>query len=487
MRQRMLIIGAGAVVVIALLVINAASYVKITPVHDTEAEPDRSTYNAGPTGTRALYDYLQESGHRVMRWQEPTSELNNVGAATHPAVWVIVGEVRKEFADEEVADILRWVKSGGRLVLIDRLPPKGLVAGANKWHLRLRPSLNFVSVRPGTVPGSLTTGVPPAVPAQPTLLVQGVDQVQASRLASSIEFTRDSAEAVKGSDTTVVNSDEDEDEDRDDTGPPPPKDDRGSGSGSDEPNPVGPPQIKAPTENSGDPSISAPVVQLSQNGLPLMVDYQLGAGRVIVLADPYIVTNAGINAADNLLLAQNLVASKDGLIAFDEYHQGRAISQNHLAAYFAGTPVLPILAQLAFIVIAVVWTRSRRFGRSLPLVQSDRRSKLEYVASMAELQQRSRAYDLAIENIYLRTRRALARYAGVDGNTPRATIAQRVAARSKLDPQQIETVMRQCEDAINGDPISAKQALSLVARLRDIENALGLRLRQREAKQARQL
>ena len=46
---------------------------------------------------------------------------------------------------------------------------------------------------------------------------------------------------------------------------------------------------------------------------------------------------------------------------------------------------------------------------------------------MAELQERSRAFDLAIENIYTRTRRVLARYAGVDYNSPRSEIAERVA------------------------------------------------------------
>src|SRR3712207_8870510 len=52
----------------------------------------------------------------------------------------------------------------------------------------------------------------------------------------------------------------------------------------------------------------------------------------------------------------------------------------------------------------VLFTSGSRFARALPLPFVDRRSKLEFVASMAELQQRSRAYDLAVENIYLRTR-----------------------------------------------------------------------------------
>jgi len=57
---------------------------------------------------------------------------------------------------------------------------------------------------------------------------------------------------------------------------------------------------------------------------------------------------------------------------------------------------------------------------------------------MAELQQRAKAYDLAIENIYSRTRRVLARYAGVDYNSPRRLIAERVAARSTIKAHQLE-------------------------------------------------
>src|SRR3712207_3456493 len=100
----------------------------------------------------------------------------------------------------------------------------------------------------------------------------------------------------------------------------------------------------------------------------------------------------------------------------------------------------------------VLFTSGSRFARALPLPFVDRRSKLEFVASMAELQQRSRAYDLAVENIYLRTRRVLARYSGLDGNADRKLIAERVAARSKLNAQELESLMRECEDAMAGAP-----------------------------------
>ena len=48
----------------------------------------------------------------------------------------------------------------------------------------------------------------------------------------------------------------------------------------------------------------------------------------------------------------------------------------------------------------------------------------------------------------------------------------------------LESLMRECEDAINGEPIDGRKSLELVARLREVERALGLRMRSRETRQA---
>jgi hypothetical protein len=228
----------------------------------------------------------------------------------------------------------------------------------------------------------------------------------------------------------------------------------------------------------------APVAHIADSKGALLVDYAYGAGKIIVLSDPYIVANSGIKLNDNLQLAINTLASQPGLIAFDEYHQGRGITQNAFASYFAGTPVLAIGAQLMVVILLVLWTNARRFGRPLPLPHVDRRSSLEFVASMAELQERSRAFDLAIENIYTRTRRVLARYAGVDYNSSRSEIATRVAERSTIDSHKLEALMRQCEEAINGEQINWRQSLDLVRRLRAVERQLGLGMRLRDERQA---
>ena len=113
MRQRLLIIITLIVVVVILVLLNAATYVKVEPQADSEAAPDRSTFNAGATGTRALFDFLHESGHDVVRWRESTDGLLSF-SGPKPSTIVVVGEGRIPFSTTEKKELLHWVEGGGR-------------------------------------------------------------------------------------------------------------------------------------------------------------------------------------------------------------------------------------------------------------------------------------------------------------------------------------------------------------------------------------
>ncbi|HMH45838.1 MAG TPA: DUF4350 domain-containing protein, partial [Pyrinomonadaceae bacterium] len=135
MRQRLFIIVTLVAVVAVLVLLNAASYVKVEPTPDSESAPDRSTYNGGTTGTRALYDFLHESGYQVVRWREPTSSLLS-STGPKPATVVVIGDTRIRFSEVESKEILLWVKSGGRLVIIDRTPDQKLLPKSGDWTIR---------------------------------------------------------------------------------------------------------------------------------------------------------------------------------------------------------------------------------------------------------------------------------------------------------------------------------------------------------------
>ena len=442
MRQKLTIILTFVVIIGLLVLLNAVTYVKKDDARDMEMAPNRSTYHAGPTGTRALHDFLNESGYKVIRWRETPEKLLS-DAGSRVKTFVVVGQTQTEFTEDEAKALHRWIASGGRFVLIDRAVPGELLPNSSGW--RVVPAMGpfpAFDIDPANAQ-QMTENVTAVPPVQPTVLTRSVETVMPSRFASRLTVAPPNKKVHEESDAY----DEDEGVEY--------------------------------TETS-----STPTVHIGDGNGALLIDYAYGQGRVVVLSDPYIVANGGIKLNDNLQLAINTLVYRDGLVAFDEYHQGKGISRNALASYFAGTPVLALGAQIILLVLLLLWTNARRFGRPLPLPKVDRRSSLEFVASMAELQQRSRAFDLAIENIYTRTRRVLARYAGLDYNSPRAEIAERVAARSTIDQHKLETLMRQCEEAINGEPINWRQSIDLARRLREVEAELGLRMRSRELRQA---
>lgn len=457
MRQRLIIIITLAVVIVVLIALNAASYVRVEHVADSENTPDRSTFNSGATGTQALYDFLRESGQQVVRWREGSSSLLTFTGAK-PDTFVVVGPLQVGYSKRETKELLRWVETGGRLVIIDRYPDRRLV-NSKEWTIDSQ-LLNYPwnDLDPNDFE-QMTTGISPIKPAQPTAMARNVESVMPSRFMGAMTIS------PAAQHPTPTPTPDYEDDDSDNYEEPPVE----SGSVS---------------VRTADNTSYAPVVHLRHERGALLLDYPHGTGRIVVLSDPYIVANNGIGRADNLLLALNVVAGGGGLIAFDEFHQGRAATHNALFQYFSGTPVMAICAQLALIGIAIVWSQGRRFARPLPLPFVDRRSKLEFVASMAELQQRAKAHDLALENIYARVRRVLVRHAGLSNSSPRAEIARRVALRSGVNQQELESLMRSCEETINGAPASRRETLRMAQRLREIESALGLRARAREEKQA---
>jgi hypothetical protein len=493
MRQRLFILITIAVVLGVLIALNALSYVRVERTEDAEWNPDRSTYNSGETGTRALYDFLSESGYRVTRWREaPAALLNNRKA--RPSTFVVIGKTISPFNNEQTENLLHWVAQGGRLLIIDRRPDARLLAPSGDWQVTTELLQNPSPDAPSDNPEQLTANVRQAQPAQPTILTRNVDSVMPSRFAALIKISHTAKDQQSKEKDANATTDAHEEQDENAPAPEPTEEPTPAPDFISQPlivsQPAPPPApVKSPSPvvtAQGKTVSSAPVVHLVGEHGALLVDYPHGDGRIVVLSDPFIVANNGINRADNLRLALNTLTSGGGLIAFDEFHQGRSLTQNELFAYFAGTPVLPMLCQAAIILLALLWTHGRRFARALPLPRVDRRSKLEFVASMAELQQRARAYDLAIENVYTRLRRVLARYAGVDHQSGRAAIAAGVASRSSLDRQRLETLMRDCEDAINGEPINARRSLELVAHLREVESTLGLRMRAREIRQAKE-
>ena len=509
MRQKLFIILGLAVLIIVLVGLNAISYTQKEKDLDSEAYPNRSTYNLGATGTRAFFDLLTETGRKPVRWREAPAELL-VNDKNKPATFVIVGQTRREISDEEAVQILRWVSEGGKLVIIDREPPENLVKTTADWHVYFNTAFRRPAYTTDASDQSeMTTGIKAARPLQPTVFTKSLNGVQTSVFATSVNFDHLTGAEIKNKSgrhaakpapfptfskatpkhepppksfatptPTPVPDEEDEDYDI------------GSGPGG---RPVvmikqtaapktTPPDADGAADGKYETNASnAPVVHLNADGRNLLVDVPYGAGQIVFLSDPYIIANGGVNLVDNAQLAINVVASREGIIAFDEYHQGYGANNNRLLQFFAGTPVIPILLQIALLIGLVFFSQSRRFARAVPEPEPNRLSKLEYVSAMAELQQRTKGYDLAIENIYTDFRRRVSRLVGVDAlKTRKRDLALLIVERlPQENAAELEELMQRCEDVMHGDATNKKEVLRLTTRLREIEEKLGLQRRKK--------
>ena len=440
MKQKIFILGFLILLVAVLAGLNAASYTQKEKTPDSEIAPNRSTFNTGATGTQAYFSLLSETGRKAMRWQQPPAALLTASANARPAVFVITGNIKRAFSEPDTVQLLRWVSEGGRLVIIDREPPDGLAVTTASWKIEFKDEAKLdifnVDLSDPSDQTKMTADTPAIKPVQPGIFSSSVNAVQPSRLASTLNIERIA----------------------------PGKDERISST------------VESPTD-------IAPLVHFATADKNLVVEAPFGSGKIVFVTDPYILSNAGIAIADNAQLGVNLVATAGGIIAFDEYHQGYGIDNNRFIQFFAGTPVVAIFVQAVVLIGFIFYSQSRRFARPVPEAEPDRLSKLEYVTAMAELQSRTRAYDLAVENIYNEFRRRAARLFGLEIHQATSReLAIRIAERTGIDRIQTETTLFKCEEIIRGEPTNKKQVVLLTGELREIERKVGLTRTRRATK-----
>ncbi len=447
MRRYFGVIITFLIVLTVLIALSAAGNIELDRPQESEEQPIRSSYSTGPTGSRAFYQLLEESGKSVARWRESYLSLGK--KASH-ALLIAVGPFQYEqsLSPDEASALQKWVAEGGNLLIVSRNPVAQF--GDPVIHSKIttnNPPWN-------APPELLVDNKSSELIVQPTDLTKNLQGLALSVLAARMRFYPPEMEQTEA----------DENKGESKTTPTP------------ETSPSPSPTATPTEEEEFGPVLYAPVIHLGDQDGAVLADFQYGEGRVVFLSDPFVVANSGIARGSNLTLALNLINSLGSdedqgarMIFFDEFHHGYRSESNPLVNYFRGTPMPWLVLQGLLLCLLLVYTYGKRFARPLPLPRTDRHSPLEFVGSMANLQQVAQARDLAIENIYPRFKAHLCRRLGLSSRSQtEEIIAGLRRRRTSISEIELREVLSDGELSLKGEHLDDSHLVKIVARMRRI-------------------
>ncbi len=217
-----------------------------------------------------------------------------------------------------------------------------------------------------------------------------------------------------------------------------------------------------------EPVKGAEVIARSPEGVMAM-SFALGRGRVVVVSDPYPVTNKGIQEGDNVIFAANILrVLQPSRVIFDE-SGGVAAGDTALGAARPAVSktvvVAGVQAALAILLLYVFW--GRRFGRPVPLLQAETGPSARYVNTMANIYRQGRAREIVLESIFTGFWQDLTRALGVPGNIDEEKVINLCRQRREMDSKGLGRILNSAGKLRQRDGISEAELFALV---HDMEN-----------------
>jgi hypothetical protein len=121
---------------------------------------------------------------------------------------------------------------------------------------------------------------------------------------------------------------------------------------------------------------------------PGAVVLRRGAGRVLLVGDPSLLTLRGLHRQDNVMFLYNLARmhARDGRVYFDEYHHGLR-SGGGFWAYLHYHDLQWTLAVLLLVVAVAAWSLMVRLGPPVAAPPTRRADAVEYASAVARIYQ----------------------------------------------------------------------------------------------------
>lgn len=204
-----------------------------------------------------------------------------------------------------------------------------------------------------------------------------------------------------------------------------------------------------------------------------------GQGQVLLLADSSFLANGLLGAADNMLLAANLVThamghARAGAVGFDEYHLGEGASPGGSWALLGRLLVKspPGWAVLVLTVAAAVYLfeRGKQFGSRHGRAPAPRRARMQYVRAVAATFRARRANHLVLKLLFDQVRSQAVRAGALAADCSDEALARALAHRTGQPSIRYAQALAGCRRRLAQDVVSTKQlhaALELLAILEE--------------------
>ena len=212
-----------------------------------------------------------------------------------------------------------------------------------------------------------------------------------------------------------------------------------------------------------EPEASQVTILRSAGGWTAGYVQRIGAGTVIVLADPLVLCNGYLEKSDNgRFLADLIDIAASSQVTFDEYHHGLTVSDFAPQAWLA----TPWGAALLWLLVAVFFglvLRGRRFGPLIQRAPEIARSDVEWSRAVGQLLRRSSARAVTLGLLAHATERAVAARTGLPLQ-PRERFWQALWVRAP----EVAGELAQVESTLAASSASERDLLNAARRLHDI-------------------
>jgi hypothetical protein len=188
-------------------------------------------------------------------------------------------------------------------------------------------------------------------------------------------------------------------------------------------------------------------------GRPAAVLVRHGKGRVLVAADPSLLTHRGLLREDNVVFLYNLAAldAEDGRVYFDEYHHGIRSGGgywNYLRYHHQHW----VVVDLVLLACLALWAVGRRLGPAVPMPAPRRADGVDYAHSVARIYQKSDVRPLAAGVLARHFLDTLTRHLRLRRHAePREILAAWRQRHTKASARELDDLLRLVQDWQDGE------------------------------------